>query len=61
MMATISNRSRYFVSVAKRHDLYKVLPVSAQARANGYLELLDRVPRRGVRVVSPGLAGLVLS
>lgn len=50
MMATISNRSRYFVSVAKRDDLYKEFPFSARARANAYLALLRQEGYRSARL-----------
>jgi len=36
-MASITNRSKFFVSVAKRSDLYKEFPHSALVKANAYL------------------------
>ena len=50
MMATISNRSRYFVSVAKREDLYREFPFSALAKANAYLAELRQVGYRSARL-----------
>lgn len=49
-MATISNRSRYFVSVAKCDHLYKEFPYSALAKANAYLALLRQEGYRSARL-----------
>jgi integrase len=50
LMATISNRSRYFVSVAKCDHLYKEFPYSAPAKANAYLALLRQEGYRSARL-----------
>jgi integrase len=50
LMATISNRSRYFVSVAKCDHLYKEFPYSALAKANAYLALLRQEGYRSARL-----------
>jgi hypothetical protein len=56
-MATISNRSRYFVSVANNTDLYREFPYSELAAANAYLVTLKQSGFKSARLQS-GLAAL---
>ena len=42
-MASITNRSKFFVSVAKPRDLYKEFPHSALAKAEAYLAELRQL------------------
>lgn len=49
-MATISNRSRFFVSVTKRPDLYREFPYTDLAQANAYLAELRARDYRSARL-----------
>lgn len=50
LMATISNRSRFFVSVTKRPDLYREFPYTDLAQANAYLAELRARDYRSARL-----------
>lgn len=49
-MASITNRSKFFVTVTKRNDLYREFPHSALAKANAYLVSLREQGYRSARL-----------